>query len=68
MGREWDYDNSALDKLMESTKDLGGRSEAFNFLDNKSKTNMDERVRAVGAPVSGVVNENAHCTGEGGNE
>ena len=56
VGREWDYDSSALDKLMESTKDLGGRLEAFNFLDNKSKSSMDERVRAVGAPVSGGVN------------
>ena len=59
MGREWDYDSSALDKLMESTKDLGGRLEAFNFLDNKSKSSMDERVRAVGAPVSGGVNGSA---------
>ena len=56
---EWDYDSSALDKLMESTKDLGGRLEAFNFLDNKSKSNMDEQVRAVGAPVSGGVNGSA---------
>ena len=59
VGREWDYDSSALDKLMESTKDLGGRLEAFNFLDNKSKSSMDERVRAVGAPVSGGVNGSA---------
>ena len=56
VGREWDYDSSALDKLMESTKDLGGRLEAFKFRDNKSKSNMDERVRAVGAPLSGGVN------------
>ena len=54
--REWDYDSSALDQLMENTKDSGGRLEAFNFLDNKSKSSMDERVRAVGAPVSGGVN------------
>ena len=53
--REWDYDSSALDQLMD-TKDLGGRLEAFNFLDNKAKSSMDERVRAVGAPVSGGVN------------
>ena len=59
VGREWDYDSSALDKLIESTKDLGGRLEAFNFLDNKSKSSMDERVRAVGAPVSGGVNGSA---------
>ena len=59
VGREWDYDSSALEKLMESTKDLGGRLEAFNFLDNKSKSSMDERVRAVGAPVSGGVNGSA---------
>ena len=51
--REWDCDSSALDQLMENTKDLGGKLEAFNFLDNKSKSSMDERVRAVGAPVSG---------------
>ena len=57
--REWDYDSSALDQLMENTKDLGGRLEAFNFLDNKSKSSMDERVRAVGAPVSGGVNGSA---------
>ena len=44
---------------MENTKDLGGRLEAFNFLDNKSKSNMDERVRAVSASASGVVNGNA---------
>ena len=56
MRREWDYDSSALDQLMENTKDSGGRLEAFNFLDNKSKSSMDERVRAVGAPVSGGVN------------
>ena len=59
VGREWDYDSSALDKLMERTKDLGGRLEAFNFLDNKSKSSMDERVRAVGAPFSGGVNGSA---------
>ena len=59
VGREWDYDSSALDKLMESTKDLGGRLEAFNFLDNKSKSSMDERVKAVGAPVSGGANGSA---------
>ena len=57
--REWDYDSSALDQLMENTKDLRGRLEAFNFLDNKSKSSMDERVRAVGAPVSGGVNGSA---------
>ena len=38
---------------------MGGRLEAFNFLDNKSKSNMDERVRAVSASASGAVNENA---------
>ena len=54
--REWDYDSSALDQLMENTKDSGGRLEVFNFLDNKSKSSMDERVRAVGTPVSGGVN------------
>ena len=57
--REWDYDSSALDQLIENTKDLGGRLEAFNFLDNKSKSSMDQRVRAVGAPVSGGVNGSA---------
>ena len=57
--REWDYNSSALDQLMENTKDLGGRLEAFNFLDNKSKSSMAERVRAVGAPVSGGVNGSA---------
>ena len=40
--REWDYDSLALDQLMENTKDSGGRLEAFNFLDNKSKSSMDE--------------------------
>ena len=59
VGREWDYDSSALDQLMESTKDLGGRLEAFNFLDNKSNSNMDEQVRAAGASASGVVNGSA---------
>ena len=59
VGREWDYDSSTLDQLMESTKDLGGRLEAFNFLDNKSKSSMDERVRALGVPVSGGVNGSA---------
>ena len=29
--REWDYDSSALAQLMENTKDLGGRLEAFKF-------------------------------------
>ena len=57
--REWDYDSSALDQLMENTKDFGGRLEAFNFLDNESKSSMDERVRAVGAPISSGVNGSA---------
>ena len=62
--REWDYDSSALDQLVESTKCCffffwGGRLEAFNFLDNKSKSSMDERVRAVAASASGGVNGNA---------
>ena len=56
MRREWDYDSSALDQLVESSQHLGGRLEAFNFLDNKSKSNMDERVRAS---ASGAVNEKA---------
>ena len=44
---------------MENTKDLGGRLEAFKFLNNKSKSNVDERVRTVRASVNGGVNGDA---------